>query len=260
MKDLIFLIVTLLTTGNVFAGGETGGGDLFILDFTQTAREEIYPWIKEHGSQLTPPVNAESFLEAISPKDMISMDHVYESCDGSNSGREVDACYNEITKQTVISRTRYPIRMPTSPAKSALVAHEIFRKLKLEGDDYNVSRQMPILLLDPQTQNMMRSTFRGECHITPALKSTESLGTFNLQFTEKEICPYVNLSLEKFLPAEEDIHIEYQARDGGTPTFAVRKHDLFMFERSQIGSKVTIHLSYDKKAHVVCEGEVVDAR
>jgi len=124
-------------------GGGTGGGDLYVVDFVTTATQTIYPWLKAHGNSLKPKVNATDFLMAMDPRGIVSASHVFESCDGSRTGREVDACYNADKDQITLSRTRYPINSD-SPDKLKLIAHEVFRKMRIEGDQYEIVRQISI--------------------------------------------------------------------------------------------------------------------
>ncbi len=147
--------------------GTSGGGDRFTTDFARTAEKEIYPWLVIHGSELHPAVDAEKFHLAIDPEAMVSVDHVYESCrfvlvnkgqpdqhlqalpqnlDGQ-ADREREACYNDETELIYISRSRYPLTMQNSAPKRGLIAHEIFRKMHVEGDEHRISKQISILLV-----------------------------------------------------------------------------------------------------------------
>jgi hypothetical protein len=136
------------------AGNEgSGGGDEYTLDFIKIAVNEIYPWLKENGDKLNPQVDADSFLKAIEPKNIESLPRVFESCDGSGQGREVEACYNGLTKRISISRALYPLELSNYAPKRGLIAHEIFRKMRIEGDSYEVTRQIPILASPGATLN-----------------------------------------------------------------------------------------------------------
>ena len=144
----IFLSISLSTLSSGYAfdgGGSTGGGDEFALDFIQTATQQLYPWLKAHGKSLNPKIDADDFLMATNPEEIVSDLQVFETCDGSKNGREVEACYSESTNKIHLSRTRYPINLKSSPGKLGLVAHEIFRKMKLEGDQYEITRQISIV-------------------------------------------------------------------------------------------------------------------
>lgn len=147
------LMSTLLTTATLMGhaalaegGSSTGGGDAYVRDFVATATQEVYPWLLEQGISLKPKIDAETFLRAVNPRDMQSADHVYEKCNPTAKAaneREVQVCYSQENDRYYISRTMYPLDVKSS-AKRALVAHELFRKMKIEGDLYEISRQMPI--------------------------------------------------------------------------------------------------------------------
>lgn len=128
--------------------GNTGGGDEFTYDFLFTANQIIYPWLKSNGHKLNPKVDAEAFLKALDPKSLVSVQEVYESCDEKKSGRPVSACYNARTGQILLSRDRY-ITDNFSPSKIGLVSHEIFRKMGIEGDNYEVTKQIAIAKIPP---------------------------------------------------------------------------------------------------------------
>lgn len=126
----------------------TGGGDQFVRDFVAVATQEVYPYLKNFGKSLDRRVEAEDFLLAVNPKDIESQNRVYEKCDPRSheeKEREVEVCYNADLDRYYISRTLYPLKQMNMASKRALVAHEIFRKMGIEGDGYEVSKQMPIL-------------------------------------------------------------------------------------------------------------------
>jgi len=157
---LVFLSVGLPAIVQASEGGNTsGGGDTYTLNFIKTATQELFPWLSVHGAKLNPPVDASAFLLAINPEKIVSLDHVYESCDQSQSGREVDACYNAKTGRIFLSRTRYPLQQ-SSPEKLGLVAHEIFRKMGIEGNLYEVTRQMSIAAVPGSTSTPKRNLIR----------------------------------------------------------------------------------------------------
>lgn len=142
--------------------GNTGGGDEYTADFVNTARLEIYPWLKEHGSTLKPAVDAEEFMKAVDPENIVSSPQVFESCQfqvideglpsqkivgvpKSKEDRSVPACYNSDVGKIYLSRSRYPIVLRNSSPKRGLIAHEVFRKMGLEGNAYEISSQMSIV-------------------------------------------------------------------------------------------------------------------
>jgi hypothetical protein len=154
---VISILVTLPKNVNAMTGGQDGGGgDSYVQDFIHVAEFEVLPWIEKKGNQLYPSVSAQAFRMAVSDlivgRTIWSEDIVFETCDGSQRGRVVDACYNYTKNELMISRTRYPLAINNSAIKRKLVAHEIFRKMKLEGDDYALSNQMKFDDIIPNTQ------------------------------------------------------------------------------------------------------------
>lgn len=138
------LVLSISPLAPAQAGGEglSGGGDEFTLDFVRTATQFIVPWLKSNESKLKPSVNIDTFVAAIQPMYIVSQPHVFESCDGTLQGREVEACYNSASGKIFLSRSLYPLKDEGTPAKLGLIAHELFRKLGLEGDDYKLTRQI----------------------------------------------------------------------------------------------------------------------
>jgi hypothetical protein len=138
---LCILSAQLLTFSTAFAksGGsiDGGGGDKYVIDFISIALNTIRPWLEKNGRQLN--VDSEAFSKNVDPKIISSQDHVYESCNETTGGREVEACYNYKEDKIRLSRTMYNIE-DQSNAKIALVAHEIFRKMNIEGDNYEITK------------------------------------------------------------------------------------------------------------------------
>jgi len=125
--------------------GGTGGGDEYVLDFISVGYQEVYPWLVKNGSRLSPAVDAKVFLQQLSQYNIFSKDKVFEKCDGTQTGKEFQACYNKSTGKIMISRSLWPIKELNSPTKRGTVAHEVFRRMGIEGDKYEVTRQIPIL-------------------------------------------------------------------------------------------------------------------
>lgn len=148
MKKLILVaLAALVLSPNAHASKGGGGGDSYTLDFISIAQRQLFPWLAKNGGQLKPSVDAVKFIAALDFKKIVSVDHASESCDGTNRGREVEACFDNVSGNIYLSRARYLIAAPESDkAKIALVAHEIFRKMGIEGDDYGVSTQMLALM------------------------------------------------------------------------------------------------------------------
>ena len=153
-NQLVFATLICLAIGHATSafcqdgGVGGGGGDEFTADFINVASQELYPWLKLHGSSLSPQIDAEDFLAAVNQivknKDIASAVRVYESCNGTKKGRQVEACFSTDTGKITLSRSWYPIQKTNSMPKLRLVAHEMFRKMKIEGDQYEVARQISI--------------------------------------------------------------------------------------------------------------------
>lgn len=121
----------------------SGGGDPYSLEFIKIASNQVYPWLLSYGHLLRPKVDPEAFINSLNVGKISAIAVVYESCDGSDKGREVEACYNEDLDMIFISRKRFPVGGELSSTRTRLVAHEIFRRMKLpEGDAYNLSIQI----------------------------------------------------------------------------------------------------------------------
>jgi hypothetical protein len=136
------------------AGGvSTGGGDEYVVDFIQTAQNEVYPWAKENQDL----INAEKLLVAINPDRIASVDRVFESCNFENgvaipqnkNDQERQACYNQHDDFIYLSRAKYPLNVKNSPSKMSIVAHELLRRLKLEGNEYLITGQWNFATSNP---------------------------------------------------------------------------------------------------------------
>jgi hypothetical protein len=146
----------------VAISGSGNGGDEYALDFIKIATLDIYPCLQQYGDQFNPKVDADGFLKAVDPHSVASVAHVYESCvvvvrnrgqknqhlesvpQGARD-REVEACHDPQSNMIYLSRALYPVRVEQSLAKRGVIAHEIFRKLGLEGDDYQTSSQFEMI-------------------------------------------------------------------------------------------------------------------
>lgn len=144
--SLVFMLLTAVHTteaqkrNSKKGPGGTGGGDEFTLDFLSTTEEALALLLQTpHPHQSK--IDAAAFREAVKAPRIESVDKVFESCDNSQKGREVTFCYNKNLDFWQISRTRYPLNM-SSVAKIKGVAHEVLRKLGLEGDDYEITRHI----------------------------------------------------------------------------------------------------------------------
>lgn len=163
MKTIMMTTQTLLSVLFLFVAypnaqardgvSSGGGGNQYTADFINVAETEVYPWLKLNGNKIQPAINAEKFLLEI--KDITqridSKEVVYESCDNSNSGRIVAACYNDNADMFYLNEKLYPLDLKNSPSKRLLVMHEIFRRMRLEGDNYELTRKLNVTLLNPET-------------------------------------------------------------------------------------------------------------
>lgn len=140
-------VLTLLTAVQPFMAqaekmgpGGTGGGDEFVADFVALAKADVLQMIVS-SNVLPTDEQKTQYLTAVDPKKISSVDEVYESCNGSKDGRQVSICYNKGFDHFFISRTRYPLKN-NSDAKMRLIAHEVFRRMNLEGDNYELSQRL----------------------------------------------------------------------------------------------------------------------
>lgn len=135
-------------------GVSTGGGDEYVIDFIQTAQLEVYPWAKKNQDI----INAEKLLTAIQPEKIQSADRLFETCQfkiiqddhGHKTYQGVpsnpqdpprQACYNQNLDVIFLSRELYPLNVKNTPSKMSLVAHELLRRLRLEGNEYLITGQ-----------------------------------------------------------------------------------------------------------------------
>ena len=146
-------ITRQIASNNVEGGGAigTGGGDQYVADFISIARNIVYPWLLADKFYLSPAVNPEVFLKTIerlaTEKRIVSAPQVFETCDALGNGRPVEACYNSNSGMIYLSRTgdvSYSLNNNNLLVKARLVAHEIFRVMKIEGDDYRYSSQLNV--------------------------------------------------------------------------------------------------------------------
>ncbi len=171
----------------------TGGGDPYVADFNSIARNIIYPWLKMNSSRLIPSVDPELFIQIVKnlmlQKKIISTEQVYTNCDGSTNGNKVEACFSSQTGMIYISRrgdVQYQLSYDKLPSKIVLIAHEIFRVMGLEGNNYSISNQI-------NYQKFESSYLTPVCEdtINTRLKwvQAESLELFRLEQILTESCP-----------------------------------------------------------------------
>jgi hypothetical protein len=117
--------------------GSSGGGTGCRGNFLATAHQ-VALWLEVNGSGLKPSaVSSKDFLSEIaSPELAISL--VPESEPLKYRSEDVTAIFNG--KQIQVRCDRLNRENP--PGLKRVVAHEIFRKMNLEGDDYNYTKQV----------------------------------------------------------------------------------------------------------------------
>jgi len=112
-----------------------GGGDAYVADFISIAYK-VYGWLEKNGQFLEPKVDASDFILTLEPKKIASQNEPL-----FYRGVEVDAYYKGEDGVIHINRPRYSSIQEES-IKWRLVSHEIFRKMKLEDDEYQITQQI----------------------------------------------------------------------------------------------------------------------
>lgn len=130
-------------------GSSSGGGTDLLTDFVINAEQEVLPWIIEYANLVEPKIDIEKFKANIDMSRMSQAPVVYPSCFDKNritieKEEPVAACYNQEQDWTYLSESMYPVDVKISPSKRGLIAHEIFRRMKLEFNDYTIVRQIPM--------------------------------------------------------------------------------------------------------------------
>lgn len=145
------ILIFLQTAAGEDGVGSGGGGDQYTIDFMKTLIDETHPWLVKNLWQMKKQIDAKEFLKNIEEiaSRVESLPEVYESCDGSKKGREVAICYNYVTDKFYINRSMYPLDVRQSTSKILLTMHEIFRRMRLEGDKYELTRQLSVGSTNP---------------------------------------------------------------------------------------------------------------
>ncbi len=146
-------------------GGSTGGGQDTVSAFNTNVLT-IVGWLDSDRNKLQPRVTGRQFYLAADPKDIVAVNDladperarssywaVTKQCDGKWTGNSDDlrtACYSESTHKIYLSINNYSTY--PSPAVIAVTAHEVFRKMGIETDAYELSRQMDIAVVEPKTK------------------------------------------------------------------------------------------------------------
>lgn len=132
---LISMVSAVIISQSALArpgGDHSGGGSGCLAEFMRTAYE-FSEWLDLKGAQLHPPVRGNQFLLELDPKAIKFTDE-----DLRYQGNPVDAFWNG--SHILVRCDRL---IPNSfESRRKVVAHEIFRKMGLEGDHYEISRQI----------------------------------------------------------------------------------------------------------------------
>ncbi len=116
-------------------GRDTSGGGSGCMGEYMAQVQGIADWIQKKGSTLKPSVSSERFLEAADPNDV---EIVPVTIDLKYKGNPISAFYEGSKIQLRCDRL---LSEPPNWRKRT-VAHEVLRKMGLEGDRYEISRQM----------------------------------------------------------------------------------------------------------------------
>ena len=115
-------------------GVDTGGGSGCMAEFMR-AGYQVSDWLTNNGQKLQPPVRSDDFLRQIDPSIIVE---VPADQPLDYHGNPVDAYFTGT--QILVRCDRFLGRDTT--IRQRVVAHEIFRRMGLEGDAYEISRQI----------------------------------------------------------------------------------------------------------------------
>jgi hypothetical protein len=212
-----------------------GGGDQYTADFINFAENEVYPWLKKNGQRIQPPVDAENFRQKIQDLTEIieSRDVVYESCDESTNGRIVAACYNSVTDTFQLNRKLYPLDVKISPSKRLLVMHEIFRRMKIEGDKYEITRKLTLNTTNPQLTLTCMIRYYQEAGFTASSEKAVAIQHCEKYGADAEVqqCVVNLVKSANFVdPEEKALAIDSCEKTGGSDEF--QKYILTLYEKA----------------------------
>lgn len=130
----VFLALTISQAAH--SSNEGRGGGSGCLAEIKSVHHELAVWLAKNGKGLSPAVEAEDFIKALPDNDIVFTDKelVYQ-------GRPIDAYFDG--EKISFNCSRFQKNGPAP--KRLLIAHEVFRKLHIEGDGYEVSRQISLL-------------------------------------------------------------------------------------------------------------------
>lgn len=153
-KILGLIILQLALSVTAFAGpGSSGGGDAVKLDFLVAADQALLAVTKQQN-EFTPKVDVELFKNTIKADHILSTDDVLY-----HDGKKVDAYYDKTTDVIKVNRAGWQA-IPTSIEKMRLAAHEVFRRMGADDNQYQLSKRL--IEIDAARFNLKYSIKRHE--------------------------------------------------------------------------------------------------
>ncbi len=171
---ILGLTVTMLTTLEVNAGGAGGvggGGDPYVADFA-AIHNNIFLWMSEGNFLSKEGADAQKFLFVIQSM-LASNPKKIQSTNDINVTHGFDCYYNVDEDIIYINRLKWN-EPKVKKLQWRLVAHEVFRKMGLEDDAYQISSYV-------LTDKLLESAFGSD----QTLKIQE--GFWHLFYKEKDI-------------------------------------------------------------------------
>ncbi len=132
--------------GGVGGGGGTGCKATFMAAAYQTAA-----WIEKSGYSLKPTVDVKDYVSALNTVKVVEVPKSVDLKEYGTHGKSVTSRYDG--NNTIEVRCDR-LNAETQQGLKRVTAHEIFRKMKIEGDAYEVSRQ----IFDPKKPDLSKIT------------------------------------------------------------------------------------------------------
>lgn len=138
MRTIILLALLGIANTALARNIESGpGGGSGCMSEIFRAANVVASWLENNGDKLRPEaINAEDFLDAVDPSAI-----QFTNEDLRYQGNPVDAYFDG----HVIHINCERFKNDPADAQDRVLAHEVFRKMKMEGDRFEVTRQIPIL-------------------------------------------------------------------------------------------------------------------
>lgn len=140
-------------------GGNSGGGGSGCMAAIMRNVTDVSNWLRNNGHLLNPVITSKNFNDAAKTEIF-----KFTNANLNYMGNPVDAYYDG---NSILIRCDRLIKNDPSTQR-ALIAHELFRHLKVEGDEYEVSRQIPILF----AQDLRNPSKESSIHIINGTKVT----------------------------------------------------------------------------------------